>query len=128
MRNRGGELVAIMEIQIDMFCPRQVPSPRFGVKHAKGLLEIEHSFPYHSHRRNVNRAGLQSVQISAAEGTEVPLPDGDLRAHQGRSTAAARMRCITCLLKKRGDTTATCVRRSLRPSLERTQNESVARG
>jgi hypothetical protein len=30
-------------------------SPRFGVKNATDLLEIEHSFPYHSHRRGVKQ-------------------------------------------------------------------------
>src|SRR5205823_12577398 len=45
MRNRVVELVAIMAIQVALFGHVQVRSPRFGVKHAKGLLEIEHSFP-----------------------------------------------------------------------------------
>ena len=53
MPNRVIELVAIMAIQVALFRDVQVRSPRFGVKNARGLLEIEHSFPYHSHRRSV---------------------------------------------------------------------------
>ena len=57
MRNRVVELVAIMAIQVALFGHVQVRSPRFGVKNAKDLVEIEHSFPYHSHRRGVKQPG-----------------------------------------------------------------------
>ena len=57
MRNRVVELVAIMAIQVALFCHVQVRSPRFGVKNATDLPEIEHSFPYHSHRRGVKQPG-----------------------------------------------------------------------
>jgi hypothetical protein len=53
MPNRVVELVAIMAIQVALFGHVQVRSPRFGVKNARGLPEIEHPFPYHSHRRGV---------------------------------------------------------------------------
>jgi hypothetical protein len=57
MRNRVVELVAIVAIQVALFGHVQVRSPRFGVKNATDLLEIEHSFPYHSHRRGVKQPG-----------------------------------------------------------------------
>src|SRR6266404_5262874 len=57
MWNRVVELVAIMAIQIALFSYVQVRSPRFGVKNATDLLEIEHSFSYHSHRRGVKQLG-----------------------------------------------------------------------
>src|SRR5436305_13649938 len=49
MRNRVVELDAIMAIQVALFGNVQVRRPRFGVKIAMDLLEIEHSFAYHSH-------------------------------------------------------------------------------
>ena len=46
-----------MAIEVALFGHVQVRSPRFGVKNATDLLEIEHSFPYHSHRSSVKQLG-----------------------------------------------------------------------
>ena len=55
MRNRVVEFVAIMAIQVALFSHVQMRGPRFGIKNAGSLPEIEHSFPYHSHRRGVKQ-------------------------------------------------------------------------
>jgi len=70
MRNRVVELVAIMAIQVALFGHVQVRSPRFGVKNATDLPEIEHSFPYHSHRRGVKQPGYFLTLLEAIAQTK----------------------------------------------------------
>src|SRR5262245_1414927 len=65
MRNRVIELVAVMAIQVALFGHVQVRNPRFGIKNARHLLKIEHSFSYHSHRRGVKQARQFLVLLEA---------------------------------------------------------------
>jgi hypothetical protein len=93
MRNRVVELVAIVAIQVALFGHVQVRSPRFGVKNATDLLEIEHSFPYHSHRRQATSRKYSAVRLRALTSLKRFKPvdefaDSEINASFGKTVDA----------------------------------------
>ena len=93
MRNRVVVLVAIMAIQVALFRHVKVRDPRFAVENPKDLLEIEHSFPYHSHRRQATRRKYSAVRPRALQSLKRFKPvdefaDSEINASFGKTVDA----------------------------------------